>query len=135
MPRFTYHGFRFVRVTGLDILTADMIEMHHFHSDNAQRSNATFKSTVLTTLQAMAVGAQSSNQMTVQTDCDQRDERLGWMVHSSQLRSFFHARILLTCSHAHILWDVVVGYLCVCACARACVYVRACVRVCLHVFA
>ena len=30
-------------------------------------------------LQAMAVGAQRSNLMTVPTDCDQRDERLGWM--------------------------------------------------------
>ena len=27
----------------------------------------------------MAVGAQRSNLMTVPTDCDQRDERLGWM--------------------------------------------------------
>ena len=27
----------------------------------------------------MALGAQRSNMMTVPTDCDQRDERLGWM--------------------------------------------------------
>ena len=80
MPSFTYHGFRFVRVTGLASLSPGDIEMHHFHSANAMRSNVTFpKSVVLNTLQTMAVGAQRSNQMTVQTDCDQRDERLGWM--------------------------------------------------------
>ena len=30
-------------------------------------------------IQRLALGAQRSNMMTVPTDCDQRDERLGWM--------------------------------------------------------
>ena len=38
-----------------------------------------FKSDTLNMIQKMALGAQRSNMMTVPTDCDQRDERLGWM--------------------------------------------------------
>ena len=45
----------------------------------ASRASANFSSATLNRLQAMALGAQASNFMTVPTDCDQRDERLGWM--------------------------------------------------------
>ncbi len=78
-PAFTYHGFRYVEVTGLAALHADDIRMHHFHSAVARKANATFGSDVLNGIQALAVGAQRSNLMTIATDCDQRDERLGWM--------------------------------------------------------
>lgn len=78
-PRFTYHGARYAQVTGLKQLTADMIEYHHFHSAIEAKTGITFKSATLTKLYAMGVGSQRSNAMTVQTDCDQRDERLGWM--------------------------------------------------------
>lgn len=78
-PRFTYHGGRFVQVTGLTSLSEDDIEYHHFHSANDMKSTATFKSATLSKIYAMGVGSQRSNAMTVQTDCDQRDERLGWM--------------------------------------------------------
>ena len=82
-PKFTYHGFRFVEVDltnakGVKFST-DNIVMLHFHSNLPQRTNATFSSPTLTRLQTMALGAQRSNFMTVPTDCDQRDERLGWM--------------------------------------------------------
>jgi len=78
-PRFTYHGFRFVQITGLKTLNAADIEMHHFHSANAPKTTAVFKSQVMNQVMKMGVGSQRSNMMTVQTDCDQRDERLGWM--------------------------------------------------------
>ena len=78
-PSFTYHGCRYVEVTGLDSLTVDDIEYHHFHTANAVKSKVTFSSPTITAVQKLAVGAQRSNMMTVPTDCDQRDERLGWM--------------------------------------------------------
>ena len=95
-PRFTYHGFRFVEVnvTAANVrgaggaggdtsspppFTADNIEMLHFHSLVNQRTTAKFKSATLNKIQTMALGAQRSNMMSVPTDCDQRDERLGWM--------------------------------------------------------
>ena len=81
-PTLTYHGFRFVEVhvfdSGVEI-TNDNIEMLHLHSAVAQKSKVRFQSDTLNKLQTMALGAQRSNLMTVPTDCDQRDERLGWM--------------------------------------------------------
>ena len=44
-----------------------------------QKTNVTFSSPTLNRLQTLALGAQRSNLMTTITDCDQRDERLGWM--------------------------------------------------------
>ena len=76
-PSFTYHGFRYVEVTGLT--SPPQIVMRHFHSAVAQRTSVNFSSPLLTALQKMAVGSQRSNMMTILTDCDQRDERLGWM--------------------------------------------------------
>lgn len=82
-PSLTYHGFRFVEVNvqgaaGV-VITADNIEQHHFHSALPQRAFVKFPSDTLNMLQTMALGAQRSNLMSLPTDCDQRDERLGWM--------------------------------------------------------
>eukprot|EP01062_Namystynia_karyoxenos_P058419 TRINITY_DN4996_c0_g1_i2.p1 TRINITY_DN4996_c0_g1~~TRINITY_DN4996_c0_g1_i2.p1 ORF type:complete len:1162 (+),score=273.79 TRINITY_DN4996_c0_g1_i2:93-3488(+) len=78
-PWFTYHGFRYVEVSGLLNFSAANIEMLHLHSAVAQRANATFSSPTLQRMLRMALGAQRSNMMAVPTDCDNRDERLGWM--------------------------------------------------------
>ena len=80
-PSFTYHGGRFVQVSGFPggELTAANIEFHHFHTANAPRVSVNFSSPTLAAIQSLAVGAQRSNMMSVPTDCDQRDERLGWM--------------------------------------------------------
>ena len=83
MPTLTYHGFRFVEVNvslapGV-VVTADTLEMRVFASAVAQRANVSFSSATLNRLQSLALGAQRSNLMTLPTDCDQRDERLGWM--------------------------------------------------------
>ena len=81
VPSFTYHGARYVQVDGFPgTLTADNIEFHHFHSGNAPRSSLAFPgSPTLEAIQEMALGTQRSNMMSLATDCDQRDERLGWM--------------------------------------------------------
>ena len=81
-PMLTYHGFRFVEVSSTDPsfkLGTDDIELVHLHSALAQRAVVHFNnSDTLNMIQRLAVGAQRSNLMTVPTDCDQRDERLGW---------------------------------------------------------
>ena len=81
VPSFTYHGARYVQVDGFPgTLTADNIEFHHFHTGNARRSSLAFPgSPTLEAIQEMALGTQRSNMMSITTDCDQRDERLGWM--------------------------------------------------------
>ena len=77
-PRFTYHGFRYVQVTGM-VPLMNNIEMLHFHSAVPMKTITKFSSPILNAIQRLAVGAQRSNMMSVLTDCDQRDERLGWM--------------------------------------------------------
>jgi alpha-L-rhamnosidase len=78
-PRFTYHGFRYVEVTGypgrpdLDALTgcavnADMAITGGFECSNAD----------LNQLQRNIQWGQRGNFLSVPTDCPQRDERLGW---------------------------------------------------------
>jgi alpha-L-rhamnosidase len=79
-PRFTYHGFAYVEVTGFPgTLTLDDIDALHVASDIDVAGKVSFSSVVLSKLQDMAVNGQRSNLMSVPTDCDQRDERLGWM--------------------------------------------------------
>lgn len=87
-PRFTYHGFRYVEVTGLpgkpkrDTLVGQVI-----HNDTPMRrdSDGAFESSfecsdpVLTQFWRNTVWTQRANFIEVPTDCPQRDERLGWM--------------------------------------------------------
>lgn len=77
-PTMTYHGFRYVELSGVSQLP-DSIEMLHFHSNVPHIAQTTFSSPTLNRILNMSIGSQESNMMTVPTDCDQRDERLGWM--------------------------------------------------------
>ncbi len=79
-PRFTYHGFRYVEVTGWpgeprpDALTARVL-----HTAAAPAGEFACSSALLNQIQHNIVWAQRSNLMSVPTDCPQRDERLGWL--------------------------------------------------------
>eukprot|EP00049_Salpingoeca_infusionum_P017850 m.354639 g.354639 ORF g.354639 m.354639 type:complete len:1153 (-) comp17070_c0_seq1:211-3669(-) len=79
-PSFTYHGFRFVEVTGYPgQLNPEDIAMLHFRTSNTITTKFQTSSKILNTIQYGALYGQGSNMMSVPTDCDQRDERLGWM--------------------------------------------------------
>jgi hypothetical protein len=83
-PRFTYHGFRYVQITSSDpsvIPTLDNIVGIHIHSDVGSSGNISFtaSSNILNQIQHNVLWGQASNLMSVPTDCDQRDERKGWM--------------------------------------------------------
>lgn len=82
-PRLTYHGFRFAEINtslaqGVTVDTTS-VGMVLMGSAVPSRSNASFSNPTLNRMQRMALGAQQSNLMSLPTDCDQRDERLGWM--------------------------------------------------------
>ncbi len=79
-PRFTYHGFQFVEVTGYPgvpeegsiigiSLGSAMPETGSFECSNA----------MLNRLYRNIVTTQRANFIEVPTDCPQRDERLGWL--------------------------------------------------------
>ena len=78
-PHFTFHGFRYVAVTGLpappDSTTITGIAVS---SDLAQTGSLVTSDSLLNQLQRNIVWGQRSNFLDVPTDCPQRDERLGW---------------------------------------------------------
>lgn len=80
-PHFTFHGFRYVELTGLPegvrpeldwvtgvVLHTDLRRIGHFESSHAK----------LNQLQSNIVWGQRGNFVDIPTDCPQRDERLGW---------------------------------------------------------
>jgi alpha-L-rhamnosidase len=79
-PQFTFHGFRYVEVTGLAKapVAADLTALV-FHTDAAFTTKLQTGSPMLNQLWSNILWGQRSNFVGVPTDCPQRDERLGWM--------------------------------------------------------
>ncbi len=78
-PHFTFHGFRYVGVTGLPApATTGTITGIVVSSDLAATGSFETSDSLLNRLQQNIVWGQRSNFLDVPTDCPQRDERLGW---------------------------------------------------------
>jgi len=79
-PRFTYHGFRYVEVTGfpgepgLENLLGRVV-----HSSVDTTGTFVCSNSLLNQIQHNIIWGQLSNLMSIPTDCPQRDERMGWM--------------------------------------------------------
>jgi len=78
-PRFTYHGFRYIEITGIDkalplyaVRGAVLSSVHRFTSDY-NTSNARVNK-----LWENITWSTAANFMSIPTDCPQRNERLGW---------------------------------------------------------
>jgi alpha-L-rhamnosidase len=78
-PRFTYHGFRYVEVTGLSARPAlgDLAGCV-FHSSSPDAGQLECSSPLLNKILSAIRWTQRGNLMSAPTDCPQRDERLGW---------------------------------------------------------
>lgn len=79
-PMFTYHGFRYVEISGLPHPPeAGTVTGLNYH--NAADETGSFKCSndLINTIQSNIENGQRSNMFSVPTDCPQRDERLGWM--------------------------------------------------------
>jgi alpha-L-rhamnosidase len=78
-PRFTFHGFRFVKIEGypgtpgLDDITGVVI-----YSDMEPTGTFVCSDSLINQLQHNIQWGQKGNFLDVPTDCPQRDERLGW---------------------------------------------------------
>ena len=77
-PSFTYHGFRYARVEGLEI-GFDDIEAVLLHTDLENESRFTCGSAAMNALQRQILMTERDNMHSILTDCPQRDERMGWM--------------------------------------------------------
>ncbi len=79
-PRFTYHGFQYVEVTGLEQKPApDTISGVAISSATAEAGSFVCSNPMLNRLERNIYWTQRANFMDIPTDCPQRDERLGWM--------------------------------------------------------
>lgn len=80
-PHFTFHGFRYVEVTGypgqptVDSITGDVATS----ISGNPTGRVTTSSDLVNRMWNIGLWGQRGNFLSIPTDCPQRDERLGWM--------------------------------------------------------
>jgi alpha-L-rhamnosidase len=78
-PRFTYHGFRYVELTGFPgTPTIRTLEGIVVYSDVEEAGGFICSDPLINRIHGNIIWGQLSNLMSVPTDCPQRDERMGW---------------------------------------------------------
>jgi len=77
-PHFTYHGFRYVELSGLAAPPED-VRAIVFNSSAPEVGSFRCSKPMLNRLWKNILWTQRANLQSVPTDCPQRDERLGWM--------------------------------------------------------
>ncbi|HSI10039.1 MAG TPA: family 78 glycoside hydrolase catalytic domain [Rariglobus sp.] len=78
-PRFTFHGFRYVGISGLKTKPRlDAVTGLVWHSEMEATGSFTTSHPLVNQLQSNIQWGQRGNFLEVPTDCPQRDERLGW---------------------------------------------------------
>lgn len=77
-PIFTFHGFRYAEITGLDDLAGADVVAVVVHSDLERTGWFESSDPLLNQLHDNVVWGMRGNFVDVPTDCPQRDERLGW---------------------------------------------------------
>ncbi|HPE68952.1 MAG TPA: family 78 glycoside hydrolase catalytic domain [Thermotogota bacterium] len=79
-PLFTYHGFRYVEVTGYPgVPRPDQIVGCVVHSDVEAQGSFFCSNELVNRIHECVQWGQRSNLMSIPTDCPQRDERHGWL--------------------------------------------------------
>jgi alpha-L-rhamnosidase len=79
-PRFTYHGFRYVELSGFPGVPAvNSVRGRVVHSAVEPVGSFACSKPVLNSLQRIIIWGQKTNLHSIPTDCCQRDERMGWM--------------------------------------------------------
>jgi alpha-L-rhamnosidase len=79
-PQFTFHGFRYMEITGLPKAPPlDSIAGLVIHTDAPFTATLSTGSAMINQLWKNILWGQRSNFVGIPTDCPQRDERLGWM--------------------------------------------------------
>jgi len=79
-PHFTYHGFRYVEMTGFPgVPSLEVLEGLFFHSNVSNIGNFSCSNDLINKIHTNVIWGQLSNLMSIPTDCPQRDERQGWM--------------------------------------------------------
>ena len=77
-PRFTFFGFRYVKVSGLDHVDTGCFEGRAIYSEMDQTGCIHTGNEKINQLFSNSLWGLKSNFLDMPTDCPQRDERLGW---------------------------------------------------------
>ena len=78
-PTFTFHGFRYVEITGLSSpLELSDVVANVLYSDMEDTGRITTDDTLINKLVENTYWGQRGNFLSTPTDCPQRDERMGW---------------------------------------------------------
>ena len=77
-PHFTFPGFRYLMVEGMDEMEPEQFTACAMHSDMEQTGSFWCSNRRVNQLQSNISWGLRSNFLDIPTDCPQRDERLGW---------------------------------------------------------
>lgn len=77
-PKFTFHGFRYAKIEGIDEPKAEMFTGNVLHSDMELIGSFECSNPKVNQLHSNITWGFRDNFLDVPTDCPQRDERLGW---------------------------------------------------------
>ncbi|MGN1142179.1 MAG: family 78 glycoside hydrolase catalytic domain [Oliverpabstia sp.] len=77
-PHFTFHGFRYIRVEGLEEINPADFTACALHTDMKETGSFRCSNEMVNQLQSNIQWGERSNFLDIPTDCPQRDERLGW---------------------------------------------------------
>ncbi len=78
LPHFTFHGFRYICVEGIDEMKLEMFTACVMHSNMETIGSFQTSNKKINQLQSNISWGMRSNFLDIPTDCPQRDERLGW---------------------------------------------------------
>jgi alpha-L-rhamnosidase len=79
-PHFTYHGFRYLEVTGAPKAPSlDDVTGRVFRSSSPEVGRFKCSNDLLNAIMRLVIWVQRGNMHSVPTDCPQRSERFGWM--------------------------------------------------------
>ncbi|TAG57193.1 MAG: alpha-rhamnosidase [Cytophagales bacterium] len=78
-PKFTYHGFRYILVNGIENLKSENIEGKVIYDAVEKVGDFACSNPIMTKIFENAVWGIKGNYRSMPTDCPQRDERFGWL--------------------------------------------------------
>ncbi|MBO5275438.1 MAG: family 78 glycoside hydrolase catalytic domain [Clostridia bacterium] len=77
-PRFTFHGFRYCEITGVDFVSKEDLTALLRCTDLKNGSSFSCGSALVNQIQKNVVMTEMDNMHSILSDCPQRDERMGW---------------------------------------------------------
>lgn len=78
LPRFTFHGFRYVKAIIHGDITFVDIEAYALYTNLKQTGYFSCDNKLINQIYSNVLWGQKSNFFSIPTDCPQRDERMGW---------------------------------------------------------